>query len=178
MVPERAALHEVTISHCLGLISRRVPCWPNWPSSKPSVKAKNGFEPSFWSRGQNSFSKSKSPPWVGGRISTRIPSGGMLLQLNSLAMRCTVPVPMPSDLATLNMPTPFASCFRTFRSVALSIFGLAEPHAMSDGALSCAKLSCNGPIRTVCRHCLANAQVCPTVAVWGEYGGNHGQAPE
>jgi hypothetical protein len=29
------------------------------------MKAKNGFQPSFWSRGQNSFSKSESPPWVG-----------------------------------------------------------------------------------------------------------------
>jgi hypothetical protein len=38
-------------------------------------------------------------------------------------MRCTVPVPIPSDLATFNIPTPFASCFRTLRSVALSIFG-------------------------------------------------------
>jgi hypothetical protein len=38
-------------------------------------------------------------------------------------MRCTVPVPIPNDLATFKIPTPFASCFRTFRSVALSIFG-------------------------------------------------------
>src|SRR5215813_9506510 len=38
-------------------------------------------------------------------------------------MRCTVPVPSPNDLATFKIPTPFASCFRTFRSVALSIFG-------------------------------------------------------
>jgi len=38
-------------------------------------------------------------------------------------MRCTVPVPIPSDLATFKIPTPFASCLRTFRSVALSIFG-------------------------------------------------------
>jgi hypothetical protein len=30
---------------------------------------------------------------------------------------------MPSDFATFKIPTPFASCFRTFRSVALSIFG-------------------------------------------------------
>src|SRR5262249_16237396 len=28
----------------------------------------------------------------------------------SFAMRCTVPVPMPSDLATFKIPTPFASC--------------------------------------------------------------------
>jgi hypothetical protein len=28
-------------------------------------RSKNGFQPSFWSRGQNSFSKSESPPWVG-----------------------------------------------------------------------------------------------------------------
>src|SRR6516225_4841463 len=38
-------------------------------------------------------------------------------------MRWTVPVPMPSDLATFKMPTPFASCFRTLRSAALSVFG-------------------------------------------------------
>jgi hypothetical protein len=38
-------------------------------------------------------------------------------------MRWTVPVPMPSDLATFKMPIPFASCLRTFRSVAPSIFG-------------------------------------------------------
>ena len=30
---------------------------------------------------------------------------------------------MPSDLATFKIPTPFASCFRTLRSVVLSIFG-------------------------------------------------------
>jgi hypothetical protein len=39
---------------------------------------------------------------------------------------------MPSDLATFKIPTPFASCFRTFRSAALSIFGRAsftgQPH--------------------------------------------------
>ena len=34
-------------------------------------------------------------------------------------MRWTVPVPMPSDLATFKIPTPFASCFRTLRLVAL-----------------------------------------------------------
>src|SRR5262249_19582345 len=38
-------------------------------------------------------------------------------------MRWTVPVPMPRDLATFKIPTPFASWFRTFRSVALSILG-------------------------------------------------------
>ena len=47
----------------------------------------------------------------------------VFLLLSSFAMRWTVPVPMPSDLATFKIPTPFASCFRTFRSVALSIFG-------------------------------------------------------
>jgi hypothetical protein len=26
-------------------------------------------------------------------------------------------------------------------------------------------------IRTVCRHCLANARVCPTAAVWGDHTG-------
>jgi len=39
----------------------------------------------------------------------------------SFEMRCTVPVPSPSDLATFKIPTPFASCFRTLRSAALSI---------------------------------------------------------
>jgi Protein of unknown function (DUF4242) len=28
-----------------------------------------------------------------------------------------VPIPIPSDLATFKIPTPFASCFRTFRCV-------------------------------------------------------------
>jgi len=74
-------------------------------------------------------------------------------------------------LATFKIRTPFASRFRTFRSVALSIFGLAEPHAMSDGALSCASCPAMVSIRTVCRHCLANAQVCPTVAVWEDHTG-------
>jgi len=50
-------------------------------------------------------------------------------------MRCTVPVPMPSDFATFKIPTPFASWFRTFRSVALSIFGPAELHALNHSAL-------------------------------------------
>src|SRR5262245_18300517 len=34
-----------------------------------------------------------------------------------------VPVRRPSDLATVKISTPFASCCPTFRSVALSIFG-------------------------------------------------------
>jgi len=34
-----------------------------------------------------------------------------------------VPVPIPSDLATLKIQTPFAKCFRALRSAALSIFG-------------------------------------------------------
>src|SRR6516225_9893565 len=50
----------------------------------------------------------------------------------SFAMRCTVPVPIPSDLATLKIQTPYASCFRTLRSVALSICG--RPSARSPGA--------------------------------------------
>ena len=54
--------------------------------------------------------------------------------LSSFAMRWTVPVPIPSDLATFKIPTPFASCFRTLRSVVLSIFG-GQLHALSDGAL-------------------------------------------
>jgi hypothetical protein len=42
---------------------------------------------------------------------------------------------MPSDLATFKIPTPFASCFRTLRSIVLSIFGPAELHALGDSAL-------------------------------------------
>ena len=51
-------------------------------------------------------------------------------------MRWTVPVPMPSDLATFKIPTPFASCFRTLRSIVLSIFGPAELHALGNGSLA------------------------------------------
>ena len=47
----------------------------------------------------------------------------VFLHLSSFAIRWTVPVPMPSDLATFRIPMPFASCFRTLRLVALSIFG-------------------------------------------------------
>ena len=43
----------------------------------------------------------------------------VFLHLSSFTIRWTVPVPMPSDLATFRIPMPFASCFRTFRSVAL-----------------------------------------------------------
>jgi hypothetical protein len=50
-------------------------------------------------------------------------NGNASFQRSSFEMRCTVPVPMASDLATFKIPTPFASCFRTFRSVAMSIFG-------------------------------------------------------
>ena len=47
------------------------------------------------------------------------------LHLSSFAIRWTVPVPTPSNLATFKMPTPLASCFRTLRSVVLSSFGRA-----------------------------------------------------
>src|SRR5262249_10801098 len=36
------------------------------PSTQNEAAAKNGFQPSFWSRGQNLFSESKSPPLGGG----------------------------------------------------------------------------------------------------------------
>ena len=39
---------------------------------------------------------------------------------------------MPSDLATFKIPMPFASCFRTLRSVVLSIFGHDEDHSGPD----------------------------------------------
>ncbi len=47
----------------------------------------------------------------------------MTFQRSSFEMRRTVPIPIPSDLATFKIPTPFASCFRTFRAVAISVFG-------------------------------------------------------
>src|SRR5262249_26029896 len=75
----------------------------------------------------------KVPPTGGqARRNKLLVSWGPLVA-RSFEMRCTVPVPMPSDLATLKIPTPFASCCRTFRSVALSIFG--RPNALGDGAL-------------------------------------------
>jgi galactonate dehydratase len=43
-------------------------------------------------------------------------------------MRCTVPVPIPSDLATFKIPTPLASCFRTFRSLAEAHEVNVAPH--------------------------------------------------
>src|SRR5262245_7583247 len=69
--------------------------------------------------------RAPSPPGVGAAHTTSrsAQKWQCFLQPTSLEMRCTVPVPIPSDLATFKMPTPFASCFRTFRSVALSIFG-------------------------------------------------------
>jgi hypothetical protein len=47
----------------------------------------------------------------------------VFLHLSSCAIRWTVPVPIPSDLATFKIPMPFASCLRTLRSVVLFIFG-------------------------------------------------------
>jgi hypothetical protein len=44
---------------------------------------------------------------------------------------------MPSDFATFKMPTPFASCFRTFRSVAPSIFGRPSFTPWATARLSC-----------------------------------------
>src|SRR5262245_56750570 len=44
--------------------------------------------------------------------------------LRAAGVRCTVPVPIPSDLATFKIPMHFASCFRTF-------FGLDDPRGRS-----------------------------------------------
>jgi hypothetical protein len=46
------------------------------------------------------------------RADARLVSSAFL-QPNSFEMRCTVPVPIPRDLATFKIPTCFASCFRT-----------------------------------------------------------------
>ena len=79
----------------------------------------------------------ESPPYRGGQSrGSSLLNGLMALGLasvhcsapralvaRSFEMRWTVPVPMPSDLATFKIPTPFASCFRTLRSGVLSSFG-------------------------------------------------------
>ena len=66
---ERPSLHEPTISHPPGVDfsagAVRV-CQIAAPAPK-HLRSKNGFQPSFWSRGENSFSESKSPPLGGGR---------------------------------------------------------------------------------------------------------------
>jgi hypothetical protein len=104
-------------------------------------------------RSDDSFSNPKVPPGWG-------PSdGASCLQCNtqpsSFAMRCTVPVPSPSDLATFKIPTPFASCFRTFRSVALSIFGRPSFTPWATARLSPALIRC----RIIVRSNSANAPV-------------------
>jgi hypothetical protein len=96
-----------------------------------------GFDPVPWACILIVYLKMESPP-TGGSIARQQPFGrtngawGLAsvhcsaprgLIARSFEMRWTVPVPMPSDLATFKIPTPFASCFRAFRSVALSIFG-------------------------------------------------------
>src|SRR5262249_56420517 len=83
------------------------------------------------------------------------------------ARRCTVPVPSPSDLATFKIPMPFASCFRTLRSVAL-FTSAGRARRARPGVLSCPAMV---SIRTVCCHCLAKARVCPTAAVRGDHTG-------
>src|SRR6201990_2401486 len=57
-------------------------------------------------------------------------------------MRCTVPVPRPRSLAFFKIPVPFASCLRTFRSVALSIFGRPSLAPWATARLSPALTRC------------------------------------
>ena len=64
--------------------------------------------------------------------------------LSSFAMRWTVPVPMPSDLATFKIPMPFASCFRALRSVVLSIFGRPS---FTPWATARLRLANHGPLK-------------------------------
>src|SRR5215831_11969376 len=82
--------------------------------------------------------RAHSLPGGGGRtynFATSTKDGSASFHPSSFEMRCTVPVPSPSDLATFKIPTPFASCFRTFRSVALSIFGRPSFAPCATGAL-------------------------------------------
>ena len=59
----------------------------------------------------------------------------IFLHLSSFAIRWTVPVPMPSDLATFKIPTPFASCFRTLAFGRAVYLRPTELHALGNGAL-------------------------------------------
>jgi hypothetical protein len=64
-------------------------------------------------------------------------------------------------MATFKMPTPFASCFRTFRSVALCIFGLPSftPWATAVGGLICGAGTGEGRrVRNQCEQCHTGAQ--------------------
>ena len=124
-----------------------------FPQKGYPLPAANRFWTGFWERGHKQFSNQTVPPYRGvasaartlfsikggggvpvpARVCARsraalraTPGGGLSssFHLGSFAMRWTVPVPIPSDLATFEIPMPFASCFRTLRSVVLSIFGL------------------------------------------------------
>ena len=77
------------------------------------------------------FSKWKVP-LPGGASELRTLLRPSQAQCSLFEMRWTVPVPIPSNLAAFKIPTPLASCFRTFRSVALS---RPELHAPGDGTL-------------------------------------------
>src|SRR5262245_34065461 len=87
--------------------------------------------------------------WMNVRFSRALPTGGpraprqdrwqCSFHPGSFAMRCTVPVPIPSDLTTLKIPTPFASCLRTLRSVALTdarLGGRSDQAAITERLLS------------------------------------------
>jgi hypothetical protein len=81
-----------------------------------------------------------APLGLGGSVSPTPLSSSF--HLSSFAMRWSVPVPMPRALATLKIPTPFASCFLAFgRAVYLRP---AELHALGDSALEAWCRSKNG----------------------------------
>src|SRR5262249_20723004 len=70
--------------------------------------------------------RAPSPPGVGAAHTTSrsAQKWQRFLQPTSFEMRWTVPVPIPSDFATLKIPTPFASCFRiVLNSAQMSVFG-------------------------------------------------------
>src|SRR5262249_19122167 len=83
----------------------------------------------FLSKGALLNSQNGKSPLPGGQAhvgelgTTRHCCAPRRLIARSFEMRWTVPVPMPREFATFKIPTPLASCFRAFRSVALSIFG-------------------------------------------------------
>src|SRR5262249_50276856 len=57
------------------------------------------------------------------------------LQPTSLEMRCTVPVPSPSDLATFKMPTPLRKLLSHLAFGCAVDLRSAELHALGDGTL-------------------------------------------
>ena len=107
--------------------------------ARTSLSTRNRFTANFQGWGLNQSSNFARPPHRGAgphiQLRDQHKNGQCFLQPTSLEMRCTVPVPSPSDLATFRIH--FAICFRTLRSVALSIFGRPSFTPLATARLNC-----------------------------------------